>query len=218
MIRYLSTLALALAAAVAMIAPAARAEKVMIYHEGQLVVPQDVADVLNRSIRLLDEPPAAQAQTQAQARPQAPAAAPAKVTAMAAGSRVNASARPSETARVARNDANANASALSLPVRFGFDSAEILPAARTQLDALAKGIELMAPGSKVTIEGHTDAAGDPTYNLELSRNRARAVRDYLVHHGIDAARLKTVGYGEDRPLQDTDPYAAINRRVQFRGA
>lgn len=212
MIRYLSTLALALAAAVAMIAPAARAEKVMIYHEGQLVVPQDVADVLNRSIRLLDEPPAAQA------HPHAPAAAPAKVTAMAAGSRVNASARPSETARVARNDANANASALSLPVRFGFDSAEILPAARTQLDALAKGIELMAPGSKVTIEGHTDAAGDPAYNLELSRNRARAVRDYLVHHGIDAARLKTVGYGEDRPLQDTDPYAAINRRVQFRGA
>ena len=185
MIRYLSTLALALAAAAAMIAPAARAEKVMVYHEGQLVVPQDVADVLNRSIRLL-----------------APAAAPAKVTAMAAGSRVNASARPSETARVARNESNANASALSLPVRFGFDSAEILPAARKQLDALAKGIELMAPGSKVTIEGHTDAAG----------------RDYLVHHGIDAARLKTVGYGEDRPLQATDPYAAINRRVQFRGA
>jgi outer membrane protein OmpA-like peptidoglycan-associated protein len=218
MIRYLSTLALALAAAAAMIAPAARAEKVMVYHEGQLVVPQDVADVLNRSIRLLDEPPAAHAQAPAPA----PAAAPAKVTAMAAGSRVNASARPSETARVARNDANANAnanaSALSLPVRFGFDSAEILPAARTQLDALAKGIELMAPGSKVTIEGHTDAAGTAAYNLELSRNRARAVRDYLVHHGIDAARLKTVGYGEDRPLQDTDPYAAINRRVQFRGA
>ena len=151
MIRYLSTLALALAAAVAMIAPAARAEKVMVYHEGQLVVPQDVADVLNRSIRLLDEPPAAQAQTQA--HPQAPAAAPAKVTAMAAGSRVNASARPSDTARAARNDANgnanananANASALSLPVRFGFDSAEILPAARIQLDALAKGIGQLDP-------------------------------------------------------------------------
>lgn len=203
MIRYLSTLALALAAAAAMVAPAARAEKVMIYREGQLVIPQDVADVLDRSIRLLDDPPAA----------------PAKATAVAAASRVNASARPWETARVARNDSKATASALSLPVRFAFDSAEILPAARTQLDALAKGIELMAPGSKVTIEGHTDATGSPAYNLELSRNRARAVRDYLVQqHGIDAARLKTVGYGQSQPIEDTDPYAAINRRVQFRGA
>jgi flagellar motor protein MotB len=45
------------------------------------------------------------------------------------------------------------------------------------------------------------------------------VRDYLVQrHGIDAARLKTVGYGEDRPIEGSDPHAAVNRRVQFRGA
>jgi len=44
------------------------------------------------------------------------------------------------------------------------------------------------------------------------------VRDYLVqHHGIEAARLKTVGYGEGRPVEDADPYAAVNRRVQFHG-
>jgi outer membrane protein OmpA-like peptidoglycan-associated protein len=206
MIRYLSTLALALAAAAAMIAPGAKAEKVMIYREGQLVIPQDVADVLGntRSIRLLDDAPAA----------------PAKATALAAVSRVRTSARPSDpAAHGARGDSKAAASALSLPVRFAFDSAEILPAARTQLDALAEGIKLLAPGSIVTVEGHTDATGSAAYNLELSRNRARAVRDYLVHqHGIDAARLKTVGYGESRPIEDTDPYAAINRRVQFRGA
>ncbi|SEB09615.1 OmpA family protein [Variovorax sp. YR216] len=201
MIRYFTTLALAIAAALA--TPLVKAEKVMIYREGQLVVPQDVADVLNRSIRLLDDAPAA----------------PAKATAVAAGSRVNASARPSESALAARYDSKDAASALSLPVRFAFDSAEILPAARTQLDALAKGIKLLAPGSIVVVEGHTDAKGSPAYNLELSRNRARAVRDYLVHeHGIDAARLKTVGYGPSQPIEATDPYAAINRRVQFRGA
>jgi outer membrane protein OmpA-like peptidoglycan-associated protein len=45
------------------------------------------------------------------------------------------------------------------------------------------------------------------------------VRDYLVqHHGIDAARLKTVGYGKDRPIEGSDPHAALNRRVQFRGS
>ncbi|MEJ8810513.1 OmpA family protein [Variovorax ureilyticus] len=201
MIRYFTTLALAIAAALA--TPLVKAEKVMIYREGQLVVPQDVADVLNRSIRLLDDAPAA----------------PAKATAVATGSRVNASARPSESALAARHDSKDAASALSLPVRFAFDSAEILPAARTQLDALAKGIKLLAPGSIVVVEGHTDAKGSPAYNLELSRNRARAVRDYLVHeHGIDAARLKTVGYGPSQPIEATDPYAAINRRVQFRGA
>ena len=210
MIRYLSTLALALAAAAAvMFAPVARAEKVMVYHEGQLVIPEDVADVLGntRSIRLLDDTPAA------------PEKAPAKATTVATASRVNVSARPSDKARVARADSNTAASALSLPVQFAFDSSEILPAARTQLDALAKGIKLLAPGKIVTVEGHTDATGSPAYNLELSRNRARAVRDYLVReYGIDAARLKTVGYGPSQPIEDTDPYAANNRRVQFRGS
>ena len=80
-------------------------------------------------------------------------------------------------------------------------------------------IKLLSPESIVTIEGHTDASGSAAYNLELSRVRARAVRDYLVQrHGIDAARLKTVGYGKDRPIEDSDPHAAINRRVQFRGS
>jgi outer membrane protein OmpA-like peptidoglycan-associated protein len=53
----------------------------------------------------------------------------------------------------------------------------------------------------------------------LSRARAQAVRDYLVeHHGIDTSRLKTVGYGEDRPIQGSNPHAPVNRRVQFRGS
>ena len=115
--------------------------------------------------------------------------------------------------------AKAGADALSLPVRFAFDSSEILAAARAQLDALANGIKLLAPDRVVTVEGHTDATGEGAYNLALSRARAQAVRDYLVeHHGIAASRLKTVGYGEERPLQGSDPYASANRRVQFRGS
>lgn len=209
MTRYLSTLALALAAA--LLTPPVKAEKVIMYREGQLVNPHDVAAVLGnktRSIRLLDDAPAA--------------ATPTKYVAAAAAALAKTSARP--PARVARvaaapDDVNADASALSLPVRFAFDSFDILPAARSQLDSLADGIKLLAPNSIVTVEGHTDAVGTDAYNLELSRNRARAVRDYLVeHHGIDAARLKTVGYGEARLVEATDPTAAVNRRVQFRGS
>lgn len=204
MIRYFSTLALAIAAT--FVACQAKAEKVVVYQEGQLVNPQDVADVLGktRSIKLLDEPaPAA-----------APAAAVTTVAAVAPAAR-----RPAASAASPRDEQDAPASALSLPVRFAFDSADILPQARTQLDALAKGIKLLPADRAVLVEGHTDAVGDDDYNLELSRARARAVRDYLVqHHGIEASRLKTVGYGEGRPVEGSDPYAAVNRRVQFRGA
>ncbi|WP_256856762.1 OmpA family protein [Variovorax sp. KK3] len=202
MTRYLTTLALALAAA--FLTPQVKAEKVMIYREGQLVNPTDVAAVLGktRSVRLLDETPAA----------------PAKYVSAAAAALAKTSARTPLLAH-GREEAPVDASAVSLPVRFAFDSTDILPAARTQLDALADGIKLLAPDSIVTVEGHTDAVGSDAYNLELSRNRARAVRDYLVqHHGIDASRLKTVGYGESRPIEGAEPTAGVNRRVQFRGA
>ena len=218
MIRYFSTLALALAAA--FLTPQVKAEKVMIYREGQLVNPQDVAAVLGktRSIRLLDVEPAASA---APAAPAAPVALTpsAKFTAVAAASLAKTSARVSAAAPVAHDDPDTDTAALSLPVHFAFGSADILPAAGTQLDALADGIKLLPPNSIVTVEGHTDASGSDAYNLELSRVRARAVRDYLVqHNGIEAARLKTVGYGESRPIEGSDPYAALNRRVQFRGS
>lgn len=205
--RHISTLALALAAA--LLAPHAKSETVVVYREGQRVDPQDVAAVLGktRSITLLDDAPSA----------------PKVITTVAAVTTAKAPARTSPMASpkpvrpVSTAPGRPQPDALSLPVRFAFDSAEIQPAARTQLDALAAGIKLLAPGSIVTVEGHTDATGSEDYNLALSQARARAVRDYLVaRHGIDAARLKTVGHGEERPIGD--PHAAINRRVQFRGA
>lgn len=203
MTRYLSTLAIAIAAA--LLTTQVKAEKVVVYREGQLVIPQDVAAVLGktRSIRLLDEEPAA----------------PAKPSTVATIARANAKGSSAAAARIAPDDSNEGPTALSLPVRFAFDSADILPAARTQLDALAEGIKLLAPERVVTVEGHTDAVGSDAYNLELSRARAQAVRDYLVQrHRIDRARLKTVAYGEGRPIEGSDPNAGLNRRVQFRGS
>ena len=198
MIRYFATLIIAIASA--FIGLPARAEKVVIYREGQQVNPLDVAAVLGRTrgISLLDDGPTA----------------PSTTMAVAAASITRTSATMPSRAK-----GKDEASALSLPVRFAFDSADILPPARAQLDALAKGIKLLPTERKVTVEGHTDAVGTEAYNLALSRARAEAVRDYLVQqHGIDASRLKTAGLGEDRPIDGSDPYAAENRRVQFRGS
>jgi outer membrane protein OmpA-like peptidoglycan-associated protein len=212
--RYLATVALAIAAA--LLTPHAKAEKVLVYREGQRVDPQEVAAVLGktRSITLLDDEPSAAA------KPAAVAAIPAAAKPGAVAiSTAAAPARASRPASLPADHRTSEAATLSLPVQFAFDSAEILPAARPQLDALAVGIRLLAPHSVVIFEGHTNAIGSDAYNLSLSRARAQAVREYLVHHhGIEATRLKTVAYGESRPIEGSDPNAALNRRVQFRGA
>lgn len=107
---------------------------------------------------------------------------------------------------------------LALPVQFAFDSYDILPAARAQLDALADGIRLLPQERSIAVEGHTDAVGTEEYNARLSMRRALAVKRYLVaQHGIDAARLRPIGMGKHETLPGRDPLAPENRRVQFRG-
>jgi outer membrane protein OmpA-like peptidoglycan-associated protein len=108
-------------------------------------------------------------------------------------------------------------SALGLPVQFAFDSARLLPQALAQLDALAEGIRRTDAGVRVVIEGHTDAVGSPEYNLRLSLQRAQSVKTYLVsRHGIAPERLRVVGKGMSAPIEGRNPFAAENRRVEFR--
>jgi outer membrane protein OmpA-like peptidoglycan-associated protein len=201
----LATLALAVAAATALIAEPIRAQEVRLYGAEDAVDPQDVAAILSaprkikyRSLRLLDDAPATQQVALAGTGTADPAA---------------RAAAPAEAAPAA-----ARTSALALPVQFAFNSAEILPGARRQLDALAKGIRLLPAERAVLIEGHTDATGSQVYNEQLSLRRAQSVRRYLVaQYGIEPARLRAVGLGEYEPLPDRDPHASENRRVQFRG-
>ncbi len=114
--------------------------------------------------------------------------------------------------------ASASPKALALPVRFSFDSADILPAARAQLDALAEGVRRLPKDRMVAIEGHTDARGDDDYNARLSMRRAQSVKRYLVaQHGIEPSRLRAIGMGEYETLPGMPAVAPENRRVQFRG-
>lgn len=83
-----------------------------------------------------------------------------------------------------------------------------------QIGALLKGDTAL----RLEIQGHTDNVGVPASNLALSRQRAEAVRKYLVDtHGIAAARLTTAGFGDTKPVADngTDEGRAKNRRVEL---
>ncbi len=73
------------------------------------------------------------------------------------------------------------------------------------------------PELRLRISGHCDERGSDEYNLALGNRRATAAKQYLVSHGIDAGRIETSSYGEERPLaQGHDEGAwAQNRRDEF---
>jgi outer membrane protein OmpA-like peptidoglycan-associated protein len=74
------------------------------------------------------------------------------------------------------------------------------------------------PGFKLKIAGHTDSYGSAQFNLDLSKARARNIRDYMVEFaGIESDRVQFEGYGSTRPIVDevTENDKALNRRVEF---
>ena len=81
-------------------------------------------------------------------------------------------------------------------------------------------VNLLKESSKIVIqlEGHTDFRGSPTANLELSEERVKAVKDYLVSNGIEDKRIQTKAFGGSQPLtrDNTDEARAKNRRVEVR--
>ncbi len=86
--------------------------------------------------------------------------------------------------------------------------------------ALSKIVEAMRAQQdlKIEIQGHTDSTGKHDYNVGLSQRRAASVKAYLVSKGIAAARMTTVGYGPDHPI-DTNKTSAgrsKNRRVELK--
>lgn len=92
---------------------------------------------------------------------------------------------------------------------FDFDSATLKPGAYTELDRVANVLRDY-PQTMVEIQGHTDSSGSEAYNQALSERRANAVRNALIQRGVEAERLRAVGFGESQPISTT---AAMNRRV-----
>lgn len=111
---------------------------------------------------------------------------------------------------------------LAADVLFDFDKAEILPKAEETLQRAASLVRERARGV-VRIEGHTDSKGDDAYNLRLSHERARAVRDWLVQRGVSQVTFAVEGRGEKEPVaanekpdgSDDPEGRQKNRRVQI---
>jgi OOP family OmpA-OmpF porin len=104
----------------------------------------------------------------------------------------------------------------TLNVEFDFDKSTIKKGYYQDIDNLA-GVMKQYPDLNVVIEGHTDSIGSDAYNEKLSRERADAVKNYMVEkNGIDANRIKAIGFGEKQPVasNDTSEGRAQNRRVE----
>ncbi len=102
-------------------------------------------------------------------------------------------------------------------VRFGFDSAELTPAARQALDAVVARLVSENRGIYIEVQGHTDSSGPDAWNRALGRMRAEAVTHYLyTQYRIPLHRLGAVSMGSAVPIADNARRAgrAQNRRVE----
>jgi outer membrane protein OmpA-like peptidoglycan-associated protein len=103
------------------------------------------------------------------------------------------------------------------PITFTTARTKIRRRSLRVLDNLAAVLAQHPELPRIRIAGHTDDRGGAELNKQLSQQRADAVMQYLIGRGVPAARLETIGHGEDRPIEANSRAAgrAMNRRVDF---
>jgi peptidoglycan-associated lipoprotein len=101
-------------------------------------------------------------------------------------------------------------------IHFDFDKYNLRPDAQGILAKHAMALQKY-PEVTVVIEGHCDERGTIEYNLALGERRAKSAYDYFARYGIDRKRMKTVSYGEERPVDPGHSEDAWwkNRRDEF---
>ncbi|MDZ4845709.1 MAG: OmpA family protein [Chitinophagales bacterium] len=99
---------------------------------------------------------------------------------------------------------------------FDYDKATLRPESYPELDRVVDFLKT-SPKIEIELSGHTDDKGSDNYNLTLSQQRAKAVVDYFIEHGIATSRMIAKGYGETVPVatNETEEGRQLNRRVQF---
>jgi peptidoglycan-associated lipoprotein len=101
-------------------------------------------------------------------------------------------------------------------INFDFDSSTIRPDAREILKVNADFL-LKNKAATIVIEGHCDERGTAEYNMALGQRRAQETKKYIVNLGIKESLIRTISYGEERPLDpgNTEEAWAKNRRAHF---
>jgi peptidoglycan-associated lipoprotein len=104
----------------------------------------------------------------------------------------------------------------SASVYFDYDTSDLTTEARAALQAFVDQAQVH-PDQGVRIEGNCDERGTREYNIALGQKRADAAKKYLADLGLDAARITTVSYGEERPRASGHDEAAWkeNRRADL---
>ena len=102
------------------------------------------------------------------------------------------------------------------PVYFGFDSTVVPQGEIGKIDAVAQHL-VEKTDRVVVVEGNCDERGSNEYNMPLGENRAGIIRNYLVQSGIEASRIQTRSFGEEKPAVDGHDESAwaLNRRGEF---
>ena len=101
-------------------------------------------------------------------------------------------------------------------VYFEYDSPQLNPSEQGKIDAVVAYLQQNATHG-VIVEGHCDERGSNEYNLALGERRSQSVRAAMISRGIDAARVQTRSYGEERPVAFGHDESAwrLNRRAEF---
>jgi OmpA-OmpF porin, OOP family len=102
-------------------------------------------------------------------------------------------------------------------VEFETGKATLVGNSTSLLDEVVKIMKDHPEILKIRVEGHTDSTSTRAFNQKLSDERAAAVRQYLVDHGIEPGRMTSKGLGQDKPIADnaTEAGRAENRRVEI---
>lgn len=120
----------------------------------------------------------------------------------------------STTPEIIPGSADDFAKAVGNIMYFDFDSSDLRPKTKEQLDNAIAWLNKY-PAKKITIEGHADERGTRDYNLALGQRRAQAIADYLSAAGIASDRFTTISYGSDRPavIGSDELHWMFNRRA-----
>ena len=101
-------------------------------------------------------------------------------------------------------------------VLFDTGKAQLKPGAERSIEQIASFLK-ENPDRRVQVEGFTDSQGADNFNLELSQSRADSVAMAIIRRGVDAQRVRALGYGEGYPVASNDSAGTrqLNRRVEI---